>query len=303
MQWRRLAEAFPWRTAALLAGFAVAQWFLWWTWLALELSPLERYYWPTYFLSTEGAKHPGSITRIDPLFKTAPGRKSEIVLAPDVVRGETGDLPLQFSQSAVEGGWTGIEKAQPMSVESAALEDLLREHFYAGQRFWHMTMEPLLDGCVYLLAWIAIAIVFVRRGLAAEWRRLWTALTEPDWTSDYHWDSPANRRGIMSRIELRRNLRQRVETLLIRPVQDALQTSRATDAKRDSEVIRADIRRDQLSLPASMPPESAPQLTLEAPPINHPKRPMKPGFIFPGSAGIRSANRKPKLWDESQWID
>jgi hypothetical protein len=25
----------------LLAGFAAAQWFLWWTWFAQELSPLE----------------------------------------------------------------------------------------------------------------------------------------------------------------------------------------------------------------------------------------------------------------------
>lgn len=234
---------------------------------------------------------------------TANGRKSEIVLAPDVVRGRTGNLPLQLSQSAVERGWTGIERAQPMRVESGALEDLLREHFYAGQGFWHMTMEPLLDGCVYLLAWIAIAIVFVRRGLAAEWRRLWTALIEPDWSSDYHWDSPANRRGIKSRIGLHWNLREWVEKLSIRPVQAALQTSRATDAKQDSEVMRADIRRDQPSLPAPTPPDSAPQLRLEAPPINHPKRPAKPRFIFPGRAGIRPANGKPKPWDESQWID
>lgn len=303
MRWRSLAEAFPWRTAALLAGFAVSMWFLWWTWFAQELPPLERYYWPTYFKSTEGAKHPGSTTLITPLFMTANGRKSEIVLAPDVVRGRTGNLPLQLSQSAVERGWTGIEKAQPMSVESGALENLLREHFYAGQGFWHITMEPLLDGCVYLLAWIAIAIVFVRQGLAAEWKRLWAASTEPDWTSDYHWDLPANRRGIMTRIGLHWNFRQWVETLLIRPVQTALQTSRATDAKRDSDVMRADIRRDQSSSPAPMPPQSAPQLRLEAPPINHPTRPAKPRFIFPGRDGVRSANRRPKPWDESQWID
>ena len=303
MRWRSLAEAFPWRTAALLAGFAVSLWFLWWTWFAQELSPLERYYWPAYFTSTEGAKHPGSTTLIAPLFMTAHGRKSEIVLAPDVVRGRMGNLPLKLSQSAVERGWTGIEKTQPMRVESGALEDLLREHFYAGQGFWHMTMEPLLDGCVYLLAWIAIAIVLVRQGLTAEWRRLWTALTEPDWTSDYHWDSPANRRGIMARIGLRWNLREGAKALLIRPVHAALQTSRATDVKRDSKVIGEDIRRDQPSLPVPMPLDSAPQLRLEAPPINHPKRPVKPRFIFPGRASIQSANRKPKPWDESQWID
>lgn len=303
MRWRSLAEAFPWRTAALLASFAAAQWFLWGTWFAQELSPLERYYWPTYFSSTEGAKHPGSTTLIAPLFMTANSRKSEIALAPDVDRGRTGNLHLQLSQSAVDRGWTGIEKAQPMRVESGALEDLLRERFYAGQGFWHMTMEPILDGSAYLLVWIVIAIVFVRRGLVGEWRNLWNALMESESTSDSFWDTPSNRSGIVARIGLPWNLRECVKGLLIRPVQTALRTSRATDAKRDSEMIRADIRRGQPSLPGPMPLESAPQLRLEAPPIDHRKRPPKPRFIFPGRAGIRTANRKPKAWDESQWID
>ena len=139
MRWRRLAEAFPWRTAALLAGLVGSLWFLWWTWFAQELSPLERYYWPTYFSSTEGAKHAGARSRIDPLFLTAPGRKSEIALAPDVVRGETGDLPLQLSQSALERGWRGIGKGRPIWDDSAAIEDLLRDDFYAGQGFWRIT--------------------------------------------------------------------------------------------------------------------------------------------------------------------
>jgi len=303
VRWQRLAEAFPWRTAAMLAGFAASLWFMWWTWFAQELSPLERYYWPTYFSSTEGAKQPGSTTLIAPLFMTSQGRKSEIALAPDVDRGRTGNLPLQLSQSAVGRGWTGIEKAQPMRVESGALEDLLRERFYAGQGFWHMTMEPLLDGCIYLLAWVAIAIVFLRQGLVAEWRNLWNALMESESTSDSFWDTPSHRGGITGRIGLRRILRESVEKLSIRPAQTALQTSRATDAKRDSEVMCAASRRDQPSLPAPTLPDSAPQLRLEAPPINHPKRPAKPRFIFPGRESIRSAKRKPKPWDESQWID
>lgn len=303
MGWRRLAEAFPWRTAALLAAFAASQWFLWWTWFAQELSPLERYYLPTYFLSTEGAKHPGSKSRIEPLFLAAPGRKSEIALAPDVVRGETGNLPLQLSQSAVERGWKGIEKARPISDDSVAIEDFLRQDFYAGRGFWHMAMEPMLDGCAYLLAWIVIAIVFVRQGLAAEWKELWTVLAETGSTSDYRWDTPGDRRGIVPRIGLSWNLPEWVENLFFRPVRTVRQSSRPIDVKRDSEVIRGDIGRDQPLTPVAMPPESALQLRLEAPPINHPKRPAQPRFIFPGRAGIRSANRKPKPWDASQWID
>jgi hypothetical protein len=299
----RLAEVFPWRTAAMLAGFAASLWFLWWTWFAQELSPLERYYWPTYFTSTESANHPGSSTFIAPLFMTSHGRKSEIALAPDVESGKTGDLPLQLSQSAVERGWTGIEKARPMRVESGALEDLLREHFYAGQGFWHMTMEPILDGCAYMLAWIVITIVFVRRRLAAEWKELWTVIVETDSTSDYNWDMPGNRRGIVARLGLRWNLREWVENLFFRPVRAVRQSNRPIDAKRDSEAMRGDLGKDQPLSPAPMPPDSAPQLRLEAPPINHPKRPAKPRFIFPGREGIRSANRQSKPWDESQWID
>jgi hypothetical protein len=303
VRWQRLTEAFPWRTAAMLAGFAASLWLLWWTWFAQELSPLERYYWPTYFTSTEGARHPGSTTLIAPLFMIAHGRKSEIALAPDVDRGKTGDLPLQLSQSAVERGWTGIEKARPTRIESGALEDLLRERFYAGQGFWYMTLEPILDGCAYLLVWIVIAIIFVRRGLAAEWKELWTVIVETDSTSDYNWDTPGNRRGIVARLGFHWNLREWVENLFIKPVRTLRQSSRLVDAKRDSEAICGDIGRDQPLSSAPMPPDSAPQLKLEAPPINHPKRPAQPRFIFPGREGIRSANRQPKPWDESQWID
>jgi hypothetical protein len=240
----------------MLAGFAASLWFLWWTWFAQELSPLERYYWPTYFTSTEGAKHPGSTTLIAPLFLTAPGRKSEIVLAPDVVRGRTGNLPLRLSQSAVERGWKGIERARPIWDDSAAIEDFLREDFYAGRGFWHMTMEPMLDGCAYVLAWIVIAIVFVRQGLATEWKELWTVLTETYSTSDDHWDWPGNRRGITGRIRWRWNVREWVENLSFRPVRTVLQSRRPIDAKR-AEAIRGDIGRDQPSSSAPIPPDPA----------------------------------------------
>lgn len=302
MRWRRLAEAFPWRTAALLAGLAGSLWFLWWTWFALELSPLERYYWPTYFSSTEGAKHPGSKSRIDPLFLTAPGRKSEIVLAPDVARGETGDLPLQLSQSALERGWRGIEKGRPIWDDSAAIEDLLQDDFYAGQSFWLMTMEPLLGGCAYLLAWIVIAIVFVRQGLAAEWKELWTVLTEIDTTSNYHSDTPAKRYDMKRRIGSLWSRWNRLGESLLGPIQRAHQASRPTVVKRDLESIWDRIAADQLSVPPGMPPDTAPVLQLERPPISPPKKEAKQRFIFPGREGIRSANRKPKPWDESQWI-
>ncbi len=90
---------------ALLAGFIALQYLCWWAWFAWELRPLERYYLVVYFHSAENAKRPGIKTRIEPLFKTAPGKKRELVVASDVVSGSSGDLPVQLSQSALEQGW------------------------------------------------------------------------------------------------------------------------------------------------------------------------------------------------------
>lgn len=81
MRWLRIASAFPRWTTALLAGFIALQYLCWWAWFAWELRPLERYYLPVYFHSTEHAKRPGTETQIEPLFKTSPGRKRELVIA------------------------------------------------------------------------------------------------------------------------------------------------------------------------------------------------------------------------------
>lgn len=310
MRWRRMAGAFPWRTAALVVGFLTLEWFWWWTWIAQELPPLERYYLPSYFLSTEGAKHSGSKTRIDPLFKTASGRKSEILLAPDVTPGRDGNLPLQLSQSALERGWIAIGKGRPFWDDSAAVEDLLREDFYQGHGLWELAAEPLAEGLSLLLLLVVVGLLYLRKELAAEWSGLWSALMDPDSTSDYQWDSPADRLGIRSLIGWRSNIRKLVEELRFRRVQPALQTSRLIDAKRDSDLIRGDIGEGRFSLPASMSrdsvpeqPDSIPQFRLEPPAIKLSKNPTKRRLIFPGRAGVRTSNQKPKPWDESHWIE
>jgi hypothetical protein len=81
VKWRRFARSFPRWTTALLAGLIALQCIFWWEWLARELPPLQRYYLPTYFHSAKDAKRPGSKTRIEPLFKTAPGRKQQLISA------------------------------------------------------------------------------------------------------------------------------------------------------------------------------------------------------------------------------
>ena len=144
VRWQRCARSIPRWTTALLAGFITLQCLFWWEWLARELPPLERYYLPAYFHSTEDAKRAGARSRIEPLFKTAPGKKRELVLTPDAVSGGDGNLPLQLSQTALEQGWTGIEKGhQPIWDDSAAVEDFLRDDFYQRQGLWQLTAEPV----------------------------------------------------------------------------------------------------------------------------------------------------------------
>jgi len=202
VRWRRLASAFPRWTTALL-GFIALQCLCWWAWFAWELRPLERYYLTAYFDSTEeAARRPGARTRIDPLFKAAPGKKRELVLASEVVSGGDENLPLQLSQSALERGWMGIEKGPPIWDDCAAVEDILRDDFYQSRGFWQVAAEPLLYSGAFLLASI-ISAFFVRKELRAEWRDLWAAFEESQSPLDYRIDSPANRIRIMTRIGLR----------------------------------------------------------------------------------------------------
>jgi hypothetical protein len=183
------------------------------------------------------------------------------------------------------------------------VEKVLREEFYEGRGLWKLAAEPFAEGSFLGLLLVVVGLIFVREELAAEWRRLWTALTELDSTSDYHWDSPANRRSNKGRIRLRWNIRERVEGLWFGRVQHALRSTGHTDAKRDSELIPGRIGADQPSISAPISADSAPKQRLEPPPIDHSKWPANQRFIFPGKTAVRTSNEKPKPWDESQWID
>ena len=113
------------------------QFLFWWEWLTQEVPPLQRSYLSTYFHSTEEAKHPSTKILIEPLFKTAPGRKRQLILAPDVISGRDGDLLLRLSQIAIEKRWTGIAKGPRLIDDSAEVKDFLREDFYESRGFWH----------------------------------------------------------------------------------------------------------------------------------------------------------------------
>ena len=307
MRWLRIASAFPRWTTALLAGFIALQYLCWWAWFAWELRPLERYYLVVYFHSAEDAKHPGIKTRIQPLFKTAPGKKRELVVASDVVSGSSGDLPVQLSQSPLEQGWTAIEKGAPIQDDSVAVEDLLRDDFYQSQAFWQLVAEPLLYSCTFLLASITLAF-FIRKELTEEWKGIWTSIAESQPHRDYCIDPPVHRSRIMTWID---------------PRWQALKQLRKPPSKLANPTFRSG--RD-ISAPALIDlSKGAPKPTAVRFPIPaserhtqaHSRRqervmkhsgdsstgPIEGRRIFPGKGDVRSLDQQPKAWDESQWID
>jgi hypothetical protein len=309
VRWQRFADVFPWRIAALLVLLLGLQSLFFWTWFRWEVSPLQRYYFLAYFNCTEDAKHAGMQTQIQWLFKTAPGRKRLPIIAADIVSGGNGNVPVQLSLTAIDQGWTGIERSSPKWVNSEELEDFLQEDFYDQRGFWQLLAEPLLGGCVLLLVPVFLVLV-IREELALEWSRLRRAVTGPAPVSDYSWGSPADRRGITrwlnSRIDIGKWLRKLGPTR----ADPAPDKRRKADANRGP--IIDDIGSVQSSLPDRVPhPDSGAQAvgrTISETPYersssNPRKRPAKRRSIFPGRAGVRGSNRKPKPWDESQWID
>jgi hypothetical protein len=301
VKWQRFADHFPWRITVLLALLFGLQSLSLWTWFRWEVPPLQRYYLWAYVNCTEGAKQANARTRIQWLFKTAPGRKHQVIIEPDVVSGRDGDLPVQLSPSALANGWTGIEKSSPQQVNSAELEEFLREDFYGHRGFWQLGEKPLLDGCVFLL--VPVFLVFVmKEELALEWSRLRRVVAEAASRSDHVLDSSANRHRITERIRLRMARWKWFGSLEPRRASPALDTISNADANRAP--TAGTVGGDQPPLSALVPQaNSGAKPTVKTLAANPRKMPAKRRSIFPGTAGVRGSNRKPKPWDESQWID
>jgi hypothetical protein len=291
-----------------LASFITMQCLCWWAWLARELPPLERYYLPAYFHSSEGAKRVSSRTRFEPLFKTAPGRKRELIFTSDVVSGGDANLPLQLSQAALEQGWIGIERGSAIWDNSDAVEDFLRDDFYLGRGFRQLAAEPLLYSCPFLLVSMVSAL-FIRKELIAEWRDLWTAMADSQSPLDYRFDSPAHEAGIMTGIGLRREPLKWIGRLRSRLVDPTLQAGRNIAGPRDRldpSGSGPELASARVQPTASQPlqrADSGPQGKLMKPAGSGSKRPAERRRIFPGKADVRNSNQTPKAWDESRWID
>jgi hypothetical protein len=130
----------------------------------LVTPPLQNYYLISYLDSTERRSQPAATSKVEWLYKTAPGRKPELVSEADVVSA-TGDkgskLPVKLSPSAAADGWRGVVKSPPQKVDSAKLEQYLETYVYDGKSLWRMFLQPLL--------WFAAAVFFLL-AIRASWK-------------------------------------------------------------------------------------------------------------------------------------
>jgi hypothetical protein len=282
MQWPVLRRAFPWRTGLLMCSIpalALAAFLAWFRW---ELPPLQRYYLVTYWDSSKHAESPASVTQIEWVYKAAPGRKSEIVIAQDVDSNGTGLLPIGLSSSAREQRWNELVKVSAQRWKSSELESFLQQDFYDNRTFGEVIAEPLSFICVipFLVLYVA---VMIRQELAGEWRRLYEELYGVEFASDW------------SALWLRfREQIQEWKYHLFAETKASLSTSQSEP--KEQPVTAANQRASHA--------EDGTFLKSEKPvaPVDPPVRPKR-HMIFPGAAAIRNGDVPPKPWDKSQWID
>jgi hypothetical protein len=301
MKLSRIRSAFPWRIAVILALVPCLPILAFWAWFRWEVPPLQRYYFTAYWDSSEGAKQPGTQTQIQWLMATAPGRKRRWCIGSDVTDGSQNGLSLQLSPAAFEQGWVGIEKSSVESMGSAELEGILQQYFYDGESFRQLINEPLLDG---VATWVIVAYLafMLREDIGDEWRHLRRAVEEPKWSSNYGWDWPENREGIVARI------RSRIVHLnSVKNVQLQWAKFRAAISRRSSfkklpipESLHGSNRPASTEVQGEVP--TAPQLANPLP-SHSPEPPTHRGTIFPGSSPSDAGHSQPKPWDESKWID
>ena len=281
MQRLRFRAVFPWRIALFLALLPTIPLLIFGVWFRWELQPLERYYLPAYWESSESAKQPESTTQIEWLFKAAPGRKSEPVIDVDVASEWPWSLSLELSSSARERGWISLVKSRPEAVNSAELEGFLHEDFYGHRSFRQVIAEPLLYACSGPLLLLYVAFM-MKRELGIEWNRLREEVSESDLALHLAetWNQFAKR--------IRSWIGRRIVTEKAR-----LQRGySAVKTVHDAPVIPGTVQQAEASrwigekhLPSSL------------------KEPPQRRSIFPGRAPVHDAKEQSKPWHESQWID
>ena len=282
MQWRSFRRAFPWRIVLLLSAIPALALAIFLGWLRWELHPLQSYYLLTYWECSEGVKQPGNTTPVEWLYKIAPGRKNEPVIDSDVTSGESWKLSVELSRSAREQGWIGLGKSRPEEVASAELEPLLQDYFYDHRSARQLLAEPLLYAAIAPLLVLYIALM-MRRDLGFEWSRLCDEVSDSEFA--FHCKQNWNQFVLYTRSWIHG---------AIEAGMSKVQRGRTHSPTSTSSAHVSDPLQQAESSTVNVEKQSLPTLLKEQP---------QHRSIFPGTASVRAANKQPKPWDKSQWID
>lgn len=298
MRFRRICQAFPWRTAALLAVLlgvpvlVVAVWFVW------EIEPLQSYYLLDYRQCSKAAEQTGSATGIRWLMKTAPGRASLPAIPSDVTTGKAGNLSLRLSSVALKSNWTSLEKSAPEWVSPAELKGALSSYVYHDRPYQDFIALPLLEGCTLALAIAALIVFTTKAELWREWKRLWQQLMAADSATDDRLDSPS----IWNRIRQRIALRKRIGKARSKLADWTARNHRKLTLGKAR--IPASSQGGSPPNPLSVQPaDTRTRFSLKPPSQAVPSIPVQEQSIFPGARRGNGAQQEPVAWDESQWID
>lgn len=281
MQWRSFRRAFPWRTVLLLSAVPALALAIFVGWLSWELQPLQRYYLLTYWECSEGLKQPGSTTPIEWLYKVSPGRKNEPVTDSDVTSGGPWKLSVELSSSAREQGWTELGKSRPEEVASTELEPFFQDYFYDHRSVRQLLAEPLLYVAIAPILVLYIALM-MRKDLGFEWSRLCDEVSDSEFA--FHCKQNWNQFVLYIRSWIHR---------VIEVGMSQLHRSLSDSPSTPSAHVSAPLQQTQSST-MNVEKQSLPIL---------PKKLPQHRTIFPGTASVRVANKNPKPWDKSQWID
>ena len=161
--------------------------------LLYTLTPLQRYYLPTYIASSWHQNEPEAHTEIRWILKLAPRKsdakgkrergskaesKLELAFATErdvfaksaTARVWAGAaLPFSLSADAAREGWTGLEWSYPQQVESAKLASMLRDDYFDGKTWESFFVRPALS-----IVSLFLLFLIARAGVQG-WRerRLW----------------------------------------------------------------------------------------------------------------------------------
>jgi hypothetical protein len=131
-------------------------------WSRLVWTPVQRYYFGTYFRCSWPGFDPASPVEVRWIYMTAPSEKPELALEDDAIPAHssgTRQIPMELSQVARQAGWTGLMQGPEEQLQIATLKPLLENQFFDGESLWTLLLLPLLCG---FLLYLFLLIVWAK---------------------------------------------------------------------------------------------------------------------------------------------